>query len=78
MTPPTHWDQQLYRACALCTHGTGPETERACTHPAVAGRLALVPVAGARANTGACGPEAHHMSYPGFEPIEGQHHAHHP
>jgi hypothetical protein len=57
------------RACALCTHGTGPLYLRHCTAPAVAATgpvPAPVPVHLARANSGRCGPEAQHLSFPGL------------
>lgn len=62
-----HWDLQLVRGCMVCQHGTGPEGHRLCAHPEVAGRAgAPVPVHVARANHGACGPEARHMYFAGL------------
>lgn len=55
-----------YRACQLCTHGRGPAEQRQCTCPAVAGQARAVPVDDARRNHGPCGPEAHHLDFPGL------------
>jgi len=55
-----------WRACQLCTHGTGPEAARMCTAPSVATATRRVSVELARANTGPCGPEAVHLHFPGL------------
>lgn len=59
-----------YGCPRVCEHGkTG-----ACTHPEVAGRLpgATVPFDDARAQGGACGPDAEHMTFPGLQhPLPG-------
>lgn len=61
------WDLALVRGCMVCTHGTGPEGQRLCSHPEVAGRGAQpVPVHVARSNHGTCGPEARHMWFQGL------------
>lgn len=74
---PVHWDRDPYMACRVCTHGrtaTGRptrHTQQAATHcvcPAVASPSKPVPVADARRNSGACGPEAHHQVFPGLLP----------
>ena len=63
---PSHWDKAVYRACEICDHGRGPEGARLCACPEVAGSGAPVPVGPARANGGACGPEAYHQQFPGL------------
>lgn len=72
-----------YRACVLCQHGRAPEgtcpvtgatgEQRRCVCPAVTGRRDAdwpmgVPVAIARAQSGPCGIEARHLSFPGLHP----------
>jgi len=75
---PASWSSaQSYRACALCTHGKPKpgqgSGDEVCTCPAVTGRDQAdwpigVPVREARANHGACGPEAHHLAFTGLMP----------
>ena len=61
------WDRAAVRGCMVCTHGCGPEGQRRCSHPEVAGRSGqAVPVHVARSNDGACGPEARHMYFQGL------------
>lgn len=81
MNAPRHWqqwDQQPFRACAVCSFGLdsagapcggGKAEAIECICPAVTGRAngsRTVPVRLTRANTGACGPEAHHMEFRGL------------
>lgn len=54
------------RACEICRHGRLHDGARVCTARAVAGSAAHVPVDDARRNHGACGPEAHHLDFPGL------------
>lgn len=75
---PHHWTEQpVYRACVLCTHGRGPNTDRFCVCPEVTGRRLTavgaaadkpigVLVAAARATTGPCGPDANHLAFTGL------------
>lgn len=79
VAPPRSWAKSPrteYLGCAVCTHGqddTGRpcrgHPSRAASHcacPAVTGGRAPVPVPQARANHGACGPEAAHQAFPGL------------
>jgi len=78
METPASWSTALsYRACMLCSHGKPKPSQgsgdEVCTCPAVTGRTQAdwpmgVPVREARANYGACGPEAYHLVYPGLLP----------
>jgi hypothetical protein len=72
---PAHWDKQLTRACSVCDHGrteAGDIARRVrqeathCSCQAVAGQQRIVPVVPARNNNGPCGPEAHHLRFPGL------------
>jgi hypothetical protein len=72
MNAPIHWDATPYRGCSRCQHGrdANGQAARSSRHEATTcvcdevGRG--VPVARARAVGGACGPEAHHLNFPGF------------
>ncbi len=69
------WSEHVYRACKVCVHGRDAEgrpvrgsdrTVTQCASPEAAGRGRLIPVIQARANGGACGPEAHLQDFPGL------------
>jgi hypothetical protein len=80
MRAPAHWDEYPVRGCTVCQYGrdaTGAATRpggrdaETCICPNVTGREisrdrppAGVPTRLARANTGPCGPEAHHLAFP--------------
>lgn len=73
---PASWSNMPpFRACAICVHGRNAEGGKReidqsadlCACPEVAGRK-TVPIHLARSNGGACGPEAHHLSFPGLLP----------
>jgi len=55
-----------WRACRICVHGIDVHGQRHCKCPAIQPPGASQHVELTRANTGACGPEAHHMSFPGL------------
>lgn len=66
---PAAWraaEQHAWRACAICTHGVDVDGQRHCRAAAVAGPARSLPVPLARANHGPCGPEAHHLVFPGL------------
>jgi len=68
---PDHWHAQAiepYRACVLChSRRTAPDGIRTCTHTSVAWAGQVVLVERARAQHGACGPEAIYLNFPGLE-----------
>ncbi len=53
-----------YRACELCGHCERVGTSLLCADPALRGRR--VPVATARVDGHACGPDARHQQVPGW------------
>lgn len=60
---------QTYRACELCSAGQSVDGERRCTQPqALPQGRALVPVQLVRSPTGACGPDARFLDFPGLNP----------
>lgn len=67
MTPTPLWLTPVLRGCDLCLFGTGEAGERRCEHPHVTAG-APVPVARARAEGGACGPEALYLDMASWHP----------
>lgn len=59
-----------HRACDLCRSGYDLPADgtRCCGHASVATHGQVVHVVTARAKGGACGPEAHHLDFPGLRP----------
>jgi hypothetical protein len=71
----SQWETAVYRACGRCVYGRTDDGRLArnvnasaahCACPAVTGGRGPVSVTAARANSGPCGPEAHHQDFPGL------------
>ena len=60
-----------WRACQMCRHGITVGAERCCTCPACTGSSTAKPVSVEllRRNAGPCGPEAHHLDFPGLHEL---------